>query len=161
MTPSTPGTILLIGNDTRLAYLIERYLESSGLSLETVTALPPPGEVCTAQPAAALFLSVQSLEASPALIADLQNCDVPLLVFSSVADRARAHDLGFAEASEDQIHFLYVDGYNPNRSQPVAAPQPTTPTQPLPTYDDSFTGWLQQQWDSLVHQFQSFTGSGK
>jgi hypothetical protein len=93
LTPTTPGTLLLIGTDTRLAYLIERYLESSGLPL-TVTALPPPGEVCGQPPAAALFLSVENLEASPALIADLQNCDVPLLVFSSVADKARARDLG-------------------------------------------------------------------
>ena len=69
---------------------------------------------------------------------------------------ARARELGFEPVDDDQILYLYMKGYNPNRDQiaPTATPQET---KPLPTYDESFIGWLQQQWDNLVRQFQGFT----
>lgn len=71
---------------------------------------------------------------------------------------ARAEELGFVKATEDQIEYLYVPQYNPNR-QPAAVVAAETGTK-LPEYDESFMGWLQQQLDSLAKQFNSFTSGG-
>jgi cell division protein FtsB len=73
---------------------------------------------------------------------------------------ARARELGFAEAQDNQIQYLYVDGYNPNRDQVAPTPQ-LAQGKPLPTYDESFIGWLQEQWDNLKRQFQGYSGEGK
>ncbi len=73
---------------------------------------------------------------------------------------ARARDLGFEPVDDDQILYLYVNGYNPNRDEVTPTPIPDE-TKPLPTYDESFVGWLQQQWDNLVGQFQGFSTGGK
>lgn len=89
--PSTPPTILLLGNDASLVYLIGRYAERSGFSIQAVQTPPPAKEICALQPAAVLFPSLENLEASQALIAELENCDIALLVCSSAADEARAH----------------------------------------------------------------------
>lgn len=71
---------------------------------------------------------------------------------------ARAEELGFVKAAQDQIEYLYVPQYNPDR-QPSAAVAAETGTK-LPEYDESFTGWLQQQLDSLAKQFNGFTSGG-
>jgi hypothetical protein len=74
---------------------------------------------------------------------------------------ARARELGFEDAQENQIQYLYVDGYNPKRDEVVTAIQPTPEANPLPTYNESFIGWLQEQWDNLKRQFQGFSGETK
>ncbi|MBI5669519.1 MAG: hypothetical protein HZC41_16065 [Chloroflexi bacterium] len=68
---------------------------------------------------------------------------------------ARAQEMGFVPAGRENIEYLVVDGYNPNR-KPVAVVT-EEPPEALPDYEESFTGWLQQQWDSFVRQFRSFT----
>jgi DNA-binding response OmpR family regulator len=92
--PSTLPTILLLGNDAPLAYLIGRYAERSGLSIQAARTPPPAREICALLPAVVLFSSLENLEASQALIAELENCDIPLLVCSSAADEVRAHEMG-------------------------------------------------------------------
>ncbi len=67
----------------------------------------------------------------------------------------RAEALGFVTASENDIEYLVVNGYNPDREVSVAPL--TTKPQPVPSYDESFTGWLQQQIDTLRQQLQGFT----
>jgi hypothetical protein len=69
---------------------------------------------------------------------------------------ARAEELGFVKATEDQIEYLYVPGYNPNR--PTTATTTVDTTTKLPVYDETFLGWAQQQWDNLVKQFSGFSG---
>ena len=67
----------------------------------------------------------------------------------------RAEELGFVRASESDIEYLVVNGYNPDRSESVV---PLDDRQePAPTYDESFVGWVQQQFDSLRHQIDSFS----
>lgn len=73
---------------------------------------------------------------------------------------ARARDLGFVPVDDNQILYLYVNGYNPNRDEVTPTPVPQAAS-PLPMYDESFVGWLQQQWDSLVGQFQGFSTGGQ
>ncbi|NWF69638.1 MAG: hypothetical protein HXY40_11185 [Chloroflexi bacterium] len=68
---------------------------------------------------------------------------------------ARAQELGFSPAPPDRIEYLLVEGYDANRAATVA---PLDDAQDaLPTYDETFWGWLQQQWDLLRQQFDSFT----
>jgi cell division protein FtsL len=69
--------------------------------------------------------------------------------------QARAEELGFTPASADDIQYLVVNGYNPNRQLAVIPLEAEADS--VPVYDESFTGWLQQQWDALRHQLESFT----
>ncbi len=72
--------------------------------------------------------------------------------------QARAEELGFRAAGADDIEYLVVDGYDPD--QQTAAIPLETKTAPVPAYDESFSGWLQQQWDALRHQVEGFTAQG-
>jgi hypothetical protein len=69
----------------------------------------------------------------------------------------RAEELGFVPAAETDIQYIVVDGYNPDRvrAQAVITPQPDS--QPLPQYDESFAGWVQQQFDALRAQIEGFS----
>lgn len=69
----------------------------------------------------------------------------------------RAEELGYRPATADDIEYRFVDGYNPNRIEDVIEVQVDT-YDVTPEYDATFSGWLQQQWDSLVGQFRSFSG---
>jgi hypothetical protein len=76
---------------------------------------------------------------------------------------ARAQELGYSLAGPDAIEYLTIMGYNPERSASdgSVAPAPTPPPTLLaPTYDETFTGWVQQQLDQLSSQFNSFTNHG-
>ncbi len=94
MMLSTQPIILMIGGDGMLGYLIGRYAETSGYRLRAVPAAPAAVEVRALQPAAVLFPSVENLEASRGLVAELVNLDIPLLVCTPVAGEARARELG-------------------------------------------------------------------
>lgn len=59
----------------------------------------------------------------------------------------RAEELGFVLATRDQILYLPVRNYSPQRPDTVA-PIITDP-EPVTVYDETFTGWVQEQWDSL------------
>lgn len=72
---------------------------------------------------------------------------------------ARAQELGFNGANDSEIEYLFVDGYNPQRADVPAATSAETAAS-LPAYDESFSGWLQQQWDSLLQQFQGYSSGG-
>jgi len=68
---------------------------------------------------------------------------------------SRAQALGFEPATPDRMEWLAIDGYNPARAETVVPLDEAEA--PLPTYDESFWGWVQQQWDLLRQQFDSFT----
>ncbi|NDJ62947.1 MAG: hypothetical protein GYB67_17640 [Chloroflexi bacterium] len=70
----------------------------------------------------------------------------------------RAAELGFAPANRDEIEYLVIDGYNPNRETLVIDVEPEA--EPLPVYDESFTGWVQQQWDLFRVEIEAFTSRG-
>jgi hypothetical protein len=69
---------------------------------------------------------------------------------------ARAQELGFTLAGRSQIEYLVIDGYNPNRNQIVTQAE-ISRTPALPVYDESFSGWVQQQLDRLAGQLEGFT----
>ncbi len=67
----------------------------------------------------------------------------------------RAAELGFRQASDDEIQYIIVDGYRYDR--PATTPTPTpTPTPPSQVYDETLGGWLRKQWDNLKRQFQEW-----
>lgn len=68
---------------------------------------------------------------------------------------ARAQELGFRIAEPNEIEYLTVEGYNPNRERIVTAAESEADT--LPIYDESPTGWFQQQWDTFQSQLEGFT----
>ncbi len=72
----------------------------------------------------------------------------------------RAQQLGFVFADRDQMEYLVVEGYMPELPESVA-PLQQEEVAPLPDYDETFSGWLQQQWEALVMQFEEWAGSGQ
>ncbi len=68
---------------------------------------------------------------------------------------ARAAELGFVAATAADIEYLVVDGYNPDRLTSVVPLN--VQSEPVPIYDESFTGWVQQQFDALRRQLEGFT----
>jgi cell division protein FtsL len=72
---------------------------------------------------------------------------------------ARAEELGFREALPVEVEYLVVDGYNPQRARTVAPIEEEQET--LPTYDETFRGWLRQQADRLAQQFREFNQLGE
>jgi cell division protein FtsB len=69
--------------------------------------------------------------------------------------QGRAGELGFVPAEEDDIRYLVIDGYDPHPNAAVIEIE-AEPT-PLPDYDETFVGWLQQQWDTFLAQVEAFT----
>jgi hypothetical protein len=66
---------------------------------------------------------------------------------------SRAQELGFAQAAATDIDYVVVQGYEPQRSVEI------TPDREMvagPVYDESFLGWVQQQFDSLRQQLDGF-----
>jgi DNA-binding response OmpR family regulator len=105
---SPPFKILLISTDSPLTYLIGRYAERSGYRIETLDSVPPAQYVCASKPALLIFPSIESLESAQPTILELSNQDVPVLVCSSVADEARARELG---ADYCLLHPVTYDGF--------------------------------------------------
>ncbi len=69
--------------------------------------------------------------------------------------QGRANELGFVPADAEDIRYLVIDGYNPNTTAAVIEIVPEA--EPLPEYDETFGGWLQQQWDAFRIQVEAFT----
>ena len=91
----------------------------------------------------------QSNEQLRAQIASLQY--IPRLL-------TRAGELGFAPITESDQEYLVIDGYNPERAR-ILAPIDIAPT-PVPVYEESFSGWVAQQWDEFTRQLESFRAQG-
>ena len=108
MEPTPQSRILMLGNDPALAYLLGRYAHQSGYEITALPVVPLAADVCAQKPAAILFTSVESLEAGQLLIAGLANCEIPVLVCSSIADEAHARELG---ADQCLVHPLTYDGF--------------------------------------------------
>jgi len=94
VTLSTLPTLLIVGDESTLGYLLGRYAETSGYRVHAVPAASSAAEVCALEPAAVFFPSVENLKAARELVAELAKCDIPLFVCSSAADEADARELG-------------------------------------------------------------------
>ncbi len=70
--------------------------------------------------------------------------------------RGRAQQLGFAPAGAQDLEYIVVEGYSPIRATPTPALIPT----PTLIYDETFEGWVRQQWDTLLRQFEQWMSGG-
>jgi len=101
-------TILLIGNDTTLAYLLERFAERCEYKLDVNPEKPSAKDIKVINPAAIVFSSIEALEIFQALVEELASLDFPIMVCSSIADEARARELG---ADYCLLHPLIYDDF--------------------------------------------------
>ncbi len=72
----------------------------------------------------------------------------------------RAGELGFVSASQNQILYVVSDSYNPRRQEEIELSDSITEhdqTTTAPVYDESFTGWVQQQFDALRQQLEVYS----
>lgn len=92
-TKATP-TILLIGSDTALGYLLRRYAERGGYQFKVNAASISSREIATINPVVVIFLSTELLARHQAVVSELTNLDAPILVCSSAVEEARARELG-------------------------------------------------------------------
>ncbi|MEP7285189.1 MAG: hypothetical protein ABI947_05420 [Chloroflexota bacterium] len=68
--------------------------------------------------------------------------------------RGRAQALGFVPVGSDRLDYLVINGYSPVRA--TATPEVTA--EPKYVYDETFNGFAQQQWNTLVKQFEAWAG---
>ena len=70
---------------------------------------------------------------------------------------ARAAEIGFRPATNADINYVMIEGYNPNRDQTtVNKTENYNVGSKEPAYDETFGSWLKQQFALLLDQFQSF-----
>jgi DNA-binding response OmpR family regulator len=91
-----PGksTILVIGDDDRLAYLLKRYAEQGGGLMICNDSIPSISEIEQLGPVAIIFLSIEGLQAAQSLMEALSIHDIAILVCASAADEVYARELG-------------------------------------------------------------------
>ncbi len=72
---------------------------------------------------------------------------------------ARAVEIGFRPATNADIDYLLIEGYNPDREAltlTAAQDKPSEIAQPV--YEQTFGGWLEEQLALMSDQFRSFGG---
>jgi ActR/RegA family two-component response regulator len=107
-TTPPPQTLLLVGNDTRLGYLLERYSERSGYQISLLRTVPATPAPIAPVPSAVIFLTMEQLETSQAWVAQLTAQDIAILACASPADAARARELG---ADDCLLHPVTYDDF--------------------------------------------------
>jgi len=91
--PKQPA-VAIIGGSSSINYLVGRYTERIGCSISVVPVSTSVEKIRGIKPVAVIFASVENLENSQALAAELTNCDIPIIVCSSMADQTRMRELG-------------------------------------------------------------------
>src|SRR3970040_576470 len=112
--------ILLIGADSQLDYLLQRYAERSGCHLTTSQAILPVGEMVALQPALIIFLSLELLETAQELVEQLVTHDIPIAACASAAGEARARELG---ADYCLLHPVTYDNFQAALTAPSGSKQ--------------------------------------
>lgn len=67
---------------------------------------------------------------------------------------ARAREIGFRPATNADIDYLVIEGYYPSRTAAIA--EPADSQADIAVYDETFSGWLEQQFALLREQFETF-----
>jgi cell division protein FtsL len=72
----------------------------------------------------------------------------------------RARELGFQPITADRLEYIVIAGYVPRMDtidRTVAVAPAAPQIAPAPVYDETFTGWLQAQFDAFTRQLSQFT----
>lgn len=108
MDPKTRQTILLMGTDSNLGYLLGRFAEQSEYQLTVASENISIQDVTVASPVAIIFSSMGFLSRAEDFVVELASLDVPIIVCSSVTDEARARELG---ADYCLLHPITYEGF--------------------------------------------------
>ena len=108
MTQPKQPSILFIGKDPSLEYLLKRYARQSGHDIQSVQDVSPEVDLPDQHPVAVWFSSLEALETWQWLRAAIARQDIPIVVCSSVADEVRAGELG---ADYFFLHPLTYDSF--------------------------------------------------
>jgi len=102
-------TIVIISGNSSFNYLIQRYADRIGFPTTVMVPSESAETICGFGPVAVIFPSVENLEGSQLLVAELTNCDIPLIVCSSIVDQNRTRELG---ADYCLLHPLDYDHFS-------------------------------------------------
>ena len=119
MNSKTRRTILLVGDDATLRYLLSRFVEESKCVLAVVSVIPSVEEITELNPKAIIFLSTENLEVAQTLMMELTGIEAPIIVCSAVADEARAREMG---ADRCLFHPITYDSFQ-NALEVASAPK--------------------------------------
>ena len=108
VNPKAKQTLMLMGNDTELSYLLGRFAEQSRYELTIAPEKVSVQDVTVANPVAIIFSSMERLDKAQTLITELAHIEVPIIVCSSVSDQVRARELG---ADFCLLHPITLDGF--------------------------------------------------
>lgn len=86
--------IILVGNDERLVYLLQRYFEASPYQLVPWLNTPSATEILKIHPVVVIFSTIELLENAQNILDHTSARDIPVLVCTSVAGEAHARELG-------------------------------------------------------------------
>jgi CheY-like chemotaxis protein len=108
MDPKIKRTILLVGNDATLRYLLGRFVEESQCALAVMPAITSVEEIKEFNPKAIIFLSTEHLEVEQTRLTELNSLEAPIIVCSAVADEAKAREFG---ADHCLLHPITYDSF--------------------------------------------------
>ncbi len=94
LPPQRSPTILLIGDDTTLGYLLKRYAERGGYEFKISTKSVSSHEIADINPVVVIFLSMELLSRHQAFVKELTSLETPILVCTSAVEETRATELG-------------------------------------------------------------------
>jgi len=102
-------SVLIVGGDSAMHYLLKRYAEQMGLSTRVVKTLLDIETIRKSETAAVIFSSVESLEGERILVAQFTNLDIPIIVCSSAFEQIKTIELG---ADYCLLHPLVFDNFS-------------------------------------------------
>lgn len=108
MISNIQSTILLVGNDSTLIYLLGRFAERGGYLFTVSSEGLSIKEIESINPVAIIFTSMELLATRQTLVVELSSLDTPLMVCLSVTEEARARELG---ADYCLLHPLTYDDF--------------------------------------------------
>ena len=94
MNLKSQTTILLLGDDIALSYLIGRLAELGGYQLTTPPKDLSIKEIVSINPTVIIFSSIEYLETTQNLVGELASLDSLVMVCSSVPNEGKARELG-------------------------------------------------------------------
>ncbi|PKO16391.1 MAG: hypothetical protein CVU39_08480 [Chloroflexi bacterium HGW-Chloroflexi-10] len=106
--PNAAIEILMVGNDSMLSYLIKRYAEQSGLTMDSTINLPSIADLQKINPSFIIFSSLDVLQSSQAWIVNLDDMAIQILVCSGIGEEAAARESG---ADDCLFHPLTYDDF--------------------------------------------------
>ena len=102
-------SIVVVGGDSSIQYLLQRYAERIGYTISFEKSPLSAEAVQRSEPEAVIFPSIEILEGSQVLAAELTNLDIPIIVCSTVFDQERTRELG---ADYCLLHPLVFDSFS-------------------------------------------------